>query len=206
MRGAGSYGRNDAGDATMDAAVMSQALGAPVRVQYMRGEGTGWDPKGPASIHRARAGLDAGGTVVGYSFESRGFSRTDIDTNESNPAHSLAGQLMGVALQPTQEFGVPLSLTCSPPSAAPGKRSRRCLTAPRRCAPRICAIRSDRNLGFASESFIDELAHAAGSDPVAFRLAHLTDRARDRGDPRLRRALRLAAPRGRLQPGRGARA
>jgi hypothetical protein len=41
VRGAGSYGRNDAGDA----AVMSQALGAAVRVQYMRAEGTGWDPK-----------------------------------------------------------------------------------------------------------------------------------------------------------------
>ena len=59
MPGPGSYGRNDAGDAAMDAAVLAKAVGKPVRVQYMRDEGTGWDPKGPASIHRARAAIDA---------------------------------------------------------------------------------------------------------------------------------------------------
>src|SRR6266545_2847335 len=51
MTGPGSYGRNDAGDATMDAAVLSQAVGKPVRVQGMRYEGHGWDPKAPASVH-----------------------------------------------------------------------------------------------------------------------------------------------------------
>jgi CO/xanthine dehydrogenase Mo-binding subunit len=176
VRGAGSYGRNDAGDASMDAAVMSQALGAPVRVQYMRGEGTGWDPKGPASVHRARAGLDASGKVIGYSFESRGFSRTDIDTNESNPAHSLAGQLLGVALKPTQEFGIPTE-----PYQFPAQR-RAWETIPPlldRASPLRSAHLRDPvgpQLGFASESFIDELAHVAGTDPVAFRLAHLTDK------------------------------
>ena len=49
--GPGSYGRNDADDAAMDAAVLAKAVGKPVRVQYMRDQGTGWDPKGPASIH-----------------------------------------------------------------------------------------------------------------------------------------------------------
>ena len=53
--GPGSYGRNDADDAAMDAAVLAKAVGKPVRLQYMRDQGTGWDPKGPASIHRARA-------------------------------------------------------------------------------------------------------------------------------------------------------
>ena len=86
---------------------MSQALGAAVRVQYMRAEGTGWDPKGPASIHRARACLDTSGKVVGYRIDSRGFSRTDIATTESDHAHSLAGQLMGMKPSPTQEFGIP---------------------------------------------------------------------------------------------------
>ena len=53
--GPGSYGRNDADDCAMDAAVLAKAVGRPVRLQYMREQGTGWDPKGPASIHRARA-------------------------------------------------------------------------------------------------------------------------------------------------------
>jgi len=78
-----------------------------VRVQGMRYEGHGWDPKGPASIHRARAALDKDGAVIGYAFESKGFSRVDIDTNESDPAYSLAGQLMGLPLKPLQGFGVP---------------------------------------------------------------------------------------------------
>src|SRR5712692_9996035 len=71
------------------------------------GEGHGWDPKGPASIHRARAALDKDGTVIGYVFESKGFSRIDIDTNESDPSYSLAGQLMGLPLKSLQGFGIP---------------------------------------------------------------------------------------------------
>jgi nicotinate dehydrogenase subunit B len=97
----------DAGDAAMDAAVLSQAVRAPVRMQYSRAEGHGWDPKGPASVHRVRAGLDAEGRVVGYHFESRGFSRTNVDNTERDPAHSLAGQLLGMALTPKAEFGIP---------------------------------------------------------------------------------------------------
>ncbi|MGH7248120.1 MAG: molybdopterin cofactor-binding domain-containing protein, partial [Pseudomonadota bacterium] len=77
--GPGAYGRNDAGDAAMDAAVLAQATGRPVRVQYMRNEGTGWDPKGPASIHRARAAIDPSGNVIAYEFTSKGFSRLDVN-------------------------------------------------------------------------------------------------------------------------------
>ena len=69
--------------------MLSKAVGRPVRVQGMCYEGHGWDPKRPASIHRARAALDKDGAVVGYTFESKGFSRIDIDTNESDPRTSL---------------------------------------------------------------------------------------------------------------------
>src|SRR6202034_153127 len=63
--GPGSYGRNDADDCAMDAAILAQSVGRPVRLQYMRYQGTGWDPKGPASTHRAKAGLNAAGEVIG---------------------------------------------------------------------------------------------------------------------------------------------
>ena len=46
-------------------------------------QGTGWDPKGPASIHRARAAIDAQGNVMAYEFTSKGFSRIDVNTNGS---------------------------------------------------------------------------------------------------------------------------
>jgi hypothetical protein len=39
------------------------------------------------------------GTVVGYVFQSKGFSRVDIDANESDLAYSLAGQLTGLPLK-----------------------------------------------------------------------------------------------------------
>src|SRR5256712_529440 len=105
--GPGSYGRNDAGDAALDAALLSKLAGRPVRVQYMRHAGTGWEPKGPAAVYRARAGLDAQGTVVAYDFLGKGFTRQDVATTESDPKDTLAGQLTGYAPKPTVIFQVP---------------------------------------------------------------------------------------------------
>ncbi len=95
IAGSGCYGRNDAGDVTMDAAVMSQIVGKPVRVQYMRHEGTGWDPKAPASIHRARAALDADGNLIAFDFYSKGFSRLETNSSEGRAGDTLAGMLTG---------------------------------------------------------------------------------------------------------------
>ena len=105
--GPGSYGRNDADDCAMDAAVLARAVGRPVRLQYMREQGTGWDPKGPASIHRARAAIDASGKIVAYEFLSKGFSRIDVQTNGSRPEDTLAGHFRGAALKVNDNFGVP---------------------------------------------------------------------------------------------------
>jgi nicotinate dehydrogenase subunit B len=107
MAGSGAYGRNDAGDACMEAAVLARAVGRPVRVQYMRAQGTGWDPKGPASIHRAKAAIDASGKVVAYEFLSKGFSRIDVNSNESKPWDVLAGHLLGAPLKSGDGFGAP---------------------------------------------------------------------------------------------------
>src|SRR5690349_7444013 len=105
--GPGSYGRNDAGDVAMDAALLAKAVGRPVRLQYMRDQATGWDPKSPASIHRARAALDASGKVIAYEFASKAFPHVDVNSNESAPHDTLAGQLTGVALKSGDGFGVP---------------------------------------------------------------------------------------------------
>ena len=83
QNGPGSYGRNDADDCAADCAALAKAVGKPVRLQYTRDQGTGWDPKGPASIHRARAAIDAQGNVIAYEFTSKGFSRVDVNTNGS---------------------------------------------------------------------------------------------------------------------------
>jgi CO/xanthine dehydrogenase Mo-binding subunit len=172
---AGAYGRNDAGDACMDAALLSKAVGKPVRVQYMRDEGTGWDPKGPASIHRARAAIDGSGNVVGYEFYTKGFSRWDVQTNESRPERTLAGQLIGAPLKSEDMFGAP--------AEAYEYANKRTLweTVPplldRGSPLRTSHLRDPvgPQLHFASESFIDEMAHAVGADPVQFRLKYLTN-------------------------------
>ena len=80
--------------------------GRPVRVQGCGTRATAGTPRA-TSIQRASAPIDKDGAVIGYVFDSKGFSRIDIDTNESDPAYSLAGQLMGLPPKSLQSFGVP---------------------------------------------------------------------------------------------------
>ena len=173
--GPGSYGRNDADDCAMDAAVLAKAVGKPVRLQYMREEGTGWDPKGPASIHRARAALDATGKVIGYEFTSKGFSRLDVNTNGGKPHDTLSGQTLGVALKSGDGFGVPAE------SYAFDNKRMAWETIPPlldRSSPLRTAHLRDPvgpQIHFASESFIDEVAAAVNADPIEFRLRHIKE-------------------------------
>ena len=173
--GPGSYGRNDADDAAMDAAVLAKAVGKPVRLQYMRDQGTGWDPKGPASTHKARAALDASGKVTAYEFSSKGFSRVDVNTNGGHPWDTLAGQTQGVALKSGDGFGVPAE------SYAFDNKKLSWETIPPlldRSSPlRTSHLRDPvgPQIHFASESFIDEVAAAVGADPIEFRLRHIKE-------------------------------
>ncbi len=142
--GPGAYGRNDGGDAALDAAAVAQAVGRPVRVQYMRYEGHGWDPKGPASIHRARAGLDAQGNVIAYRYESKASRASTSTPTKATRATASPGSSWGSSSPARRVFGVPGESYGFPASFWRGKRSRRSSTAPRRCARRICAIPSGR--------------------------------------------------------------
>jgi CO/xanthine dehydrogenase Mo-binding subunit len=174
LPGPGSYGRNDAGDAAVDAALISKEVGRPVRLQYMRNEGTGWDPKGPASVHRARAVLGPDGKISAYEFISKAFSRFEAGFSEANANDSLAGMLTGLEVKTQYGFGGPEDAY-----AIPNRRTGSEMIAPllAKASPlRTSHLRDPTGpqVHFASESFIDELAHAAGQDPVAFRLAHLT--------------------------------
>jgi hypothetical protein len=163
----------------------------------MRYEGHGWDPKGPASIHRARAALDKDGAVIGYVFESKGFSRVDIDTNESDPSYSLAGQLMGLPLKSLQGFGVPTEsygfankLLAWETIAPLLDRASPLRTAHLRhpVGPQILASAAKQSRIFCCladlDCFVtlaprddtpetDVLAAATGTDPVAYRLRYL---------------------------------
>ena len=180
VTGPGSYGRNDAGDTPFDAAFLSRELGAPVRVQYMRNEGHGWDTKSPASVQRVRAGLDAEGRVVGIEFESKAFSRTNIATSEADPRDSLASQALGGGLNPQDTYLFPGDFVPTEPYAFPARRMAWETIPPLldRASPlRTSHLRDPLGpeLVFAAESFVDELAAATGADPVEFRLRHLRE-------------------------------
>ena len=186
MFGTGSYGRNDQGDATADAAVLSKHLRVPVRVQYMRHEGIAWDPKGTASVSRNRAGIDASGKVIAYESIGKAFSRLDVSTREGRAADVLAGHLLGFPLKPDQSFEIPVASYTFDHGRLGWE------TVPplmERASPlRTTHLRDPYGppILFGSESFIDEMAAATNTDPVAFRLQYLKN-------PRDRDAVKTAA-------------
>jgi CO/xanthine dehydrogenase Mo-binding subunit len=173
--GSGSYGRSDAGDGVADAVVLSRAVGAPVRLQWMRSEGHAWDPKGPASVIRMRGSIDSSGNASAYHFHLKGFSRQDINSSENDPGETLAGNLLG--------HGRTRRWTMSSPADSYGFTNKRysweALKPLREMASPLRTSHFRDPYGpevhFASESFIDEMAYASGMDPVAFRLKHVTD-------------------------------
>jgi CO/xanthine dehydrogenase Mo-binding subunit len=186
VQGPGSYGRNDAGDACADAALMSLLAGKPVRAQGMRADGHGWDPKGAASIHTVRATISDGGRIVGYDYASKGFTRMEVNTFEQEPQDFLAGQQTGFVNKPAPGFAAPEDAYVFPARRVSWETIPSLLAV---ASPlRTSHLRDPLGpqIHFASESFIDECAVAANADPVAFRLAHITD-------PRHRAVIEAAA-------------
>ena len=174
--GPGSYGRNDADDCAMDAAVLAKAVGRPVRLQYTREQGTGWDPKGPASIHRARAAIDAAGKVVAYEFLSKGFSRIDVQTNGSKPRGHARRPLPRRAAQGQRRFrrsGGILRVRQQAHRLGDDRAAARArLAAAQR---RTCAIRSGRRSTSPANRSWTRWRPALGVDPVELRLRHVKD-------------------------------
>jgi nicotinate dehydrogenase subunit B len=198
MIGPGSYGRNDSGDAVMDAAVLSKAVGKPVRVQGMRYEGHGWDPKAPASVHVSRAAVDKDGKVTAWQFDTKAFSKRDTLNNEGSPEHTLAGQLMDWPLKPVMLFGHP-----DETYGFPSIRRTSATIAPLldRASPLRTAHLRDPGgpqTHFAVESFMDELALAINMDPVEFRVRNLKN-------PRDVALIKAVADKAGWQPHVGAR-
>jgi nicotinate dehydrogenase subunit B len=174
VMGPGSYGRNDAGDAALDAAYLSKLTGKPVRVQGMRVDGTAWDPKGAACVHRARAALDASGRVIAYEFISKGLSRVNVLFNESEPSACLAGQALGLPLSPGVGLGTPAESYAFDAKLLAWEVVPPLLD---RCSPlRTSHLRDPLGpeVHFGSEQFVDEIAAAVGVDPVAFRLRYIS--------------------------------
>ena len=174
VQGAGSYGRSGADDAAGDAALLSQAAGRPVRVQWMRADETGWDPKAPPVVTAFRAGLNDRGDVVAWDFVVRGFSGRAVPPDPRRAGDMLAGQLTGLSVKgPDDPANLQESYIFS------NKRKvGEVLPWPQDASPlRTSFLRAPGQPGteFGAESFMDEVAAALRVDPVELRLRHLRD-------------------------------
>lgn len=164
LEAAGCYGRNCADDVTADAALLSRATGKPVRVQLTREQEHGWEPKGAAQVIDVRGGLDLEGGPAGYDFETR---------YPSNLAPTLALILTGKAPNVTETVQMG-DRTAIPPYAFGNMRVTVHDMPPIARASWFRGVSAMPN-SFAHESYIDELAFAAGVDPVEYRLRYMKD-------------------------------
>jgi nicotinate dehydrogenase subunit B len=189
VEGSGCYGHNGADDAAADAALIARELpGVPVRVQWMREQEHGWEPFGPAMVTKLKASLDTSGAIADWHFEV--FSNTH-SMRPGGAGSMLAAQHMA------QPFAVPEPKPIPLPEGGGDRNAIPIYTFPNaevvhHFIPAMpIRISAMRGLGayhnvFSIESFMDELAEAAGADPVEFRLRHL-------GDPRGRDVVEKAA-------------
>lgn len=170
--GSGCYGHNGSDDAAADAALISQLVGRPVRVQWMRADEHGWEPKGAAMIMDVAAGLDENGRIVGWDYAVWTPTHSSRPSAQSAAAF-VAAQLTGAT--PSGRGSVGGERNARHTYAIPSTRvvAHLLQSVPLRTSS-LRGLGSPQNT-FANESFMDELAAAAGVDPVEFRLRHLTD-------------------------------
>jgi CO/xanthine dehydrogenase Mo-binding subunit len=192
VEAAGVFGQNGADDVAMDAVLLAQAVpGRAIRVQWTREDEMCWSPLGSAMLTRLSAGLDTGGRIVAWRQDvwSNGFMGRP--TSGGEPRLLALTQLAGSRPMSPAPDGPPANWMGATRNAVPGYDIPDMHVTRHRLLDMPIRTSSLRSLGahlnvFAIESVMDELAAAAGADPVGFRLAHLTD-------PRARRVLTEAA-------------
>jgi nicotinate dehydrogenase subunit B len=176
--GSGCYGHNGADDAAADAALLARAMpGRPVRVQWTREQEHAWEPYGPAMVVKVTASLDERGHIADWDYA--------VWSNTHSMRPGGAGSLLA-ARSLAEPFAEP------PPKPIPmpeGGGDRNSIPLYKFPSTRVIShflpampirVSALRALGgymnvFAIESLMDELAAAAGADPVDFRLKHLED-------------------------------
>jgi nicotinate dehydrogenase subunit B len=189
-RGSGCYGLNGADTVTYDAAILSQAVGKPVRVQLSRKDEMAWENFGNAWMIEERAGLDAQGRIIAWEHESWTPSLGNRP-GPATPGNIVTGMLVGFEPAPftpgpaqeprrfnNNSNGIPSYVSghvAGEDGGAGTVKSEKVLvhnvvspfwTGPLRSPARLPNT-------FAHESFMDELAAHAKADPVEFRLRHL---------------------------------
>ena len=193
VRGSGCYGLNGADTVSIDAALLSQAAGKPVRVQLSRQDEMAWENFGAACVIEQRAGLDDKQTIVAWDCETWATSKGGRPGYD-RPGNVISGVLLGnapeevkprPAAEPSNELRNRSNLA---PSYIAGCVNGKCRGAGTIRSERVLAhtvaspfftgpLRSPLRIQntFAHECFMDELSARVKVDPVAFRLQHLSD-------------------------------
>ena len=199
--GSGCYGINGADTVSYDAALLSQAVGKPVRVQLSRKDEMAWENYGLAFVIDQRAGARRRAATSSPGTTKRGPPRSAAARATNTPGNVVTGFLAGFepaavhaaiagagadrATRQRQQRGAVVRRrhASAARAAATGTvRSERVLTHTVRSPFFTGPLRSPERLQntFAHECFIDEIAAHVKADPVAYRLRHLSDRAADR--------------------------
>jgi nicotinate dehydrogenase subunit B len=164
----GSYGTNGAEDAAADALLLSRAVGQPVRVQWMRPDEHGWDPKGPVQLLDVRAALEPDGRIAAWETQM---------WLPGGPVgeRALVGPEFAAMKQGHGEGAGLMTMNADPPYGVPHVRV---VAHNLRDTPlRLSNLRAPGKIAnvFAVEGLTDELAAACGMDAVAYRRRGLTD-------------------------------
>ncbi|HUD26719.1 MAG TPA: molybdopterin cofactor-binding domain-containing protein [Burkholderiaceae bacterium] len=180
--GSGCYGRNGHEDAAADAALLAKLTGRPVRVQWSRAEEHGWDPKGPPVLIDYHAGLGSAGNVAAW--ESASYVP---DVPKTLQVALLTAQLAGMPTEASHAGSMQQSLGI--PYTFPNIKAVAHRLADTPFRPSWIRTPGRLQNTFGNEAFLDEVASAAGVDPLEFRLRNLADQ---RGIELLQRLAKLA--------------
>jgi len=164
--GSSSYGGGQQGEAAEMAALIAQQVKKPVRVQWMRWDQHGWDSYGPSHQYDVVAGINSAGKITAMDWTSFGQAGTTIDTTK---------ELLGTATWPAVEGAGGPTPSDSAVYTFPQRRVLAKTQPLYSGSFKISALRAPNapQSYFASEQIVDELAHAAGMDPIAFRRANI---------------------------------
>ncbi len=181
VQGAGCYGHNAADDAALDAVLLARAVeGHPVRLQWSHEDELAWSPFGPAMVVAMNGAVDAAGRIVDWRHELWSNPHIARPGLQESPSLLAAWHLDRPFAQPPGIDSLPGIQPTSERNAVPiydFANQRVVLNALDRLPVRTGTLRAIGGFlnTFAIECFMDELAHAAGVDPVALRLQHLGD-------------------------------
>ena len=196
--GSGCYGHNGADDVALDAALVARATGGrPVKLQWMRDDEFMWEPYGSAMVMKLSGGIDAQGNIVAWSHELWSHPHS-TRPGSSAGVNLLAARHLAQAFPPVLPADVPQPSGGAARNAIPLYDVPNVKVVKHYIAEAPLRTSALRTLGayanvFALESFVDELAAAAGADPVDFRLRHTKD-------PRARGVIEAAAQRAAWRP------